>query len=178
MIHRTRPDGVGLQLVVTGRVLQVSLKPEIAGERGLPKRAVPSAPVTPAGLVGDFNLWRSRNKPGDRDQAVLVIARETLRRLQSEGWPVQPGDLGENLTVEGIPEAWYAAGRRFRVGREVEIELTEAAEPCKNLSLLPYVGEARVAEFVKATLGRRGWYARVHVAGTVCPDDEVVGLPR
>ncbi len=155
---------------VRGRVVRVSAKPETPGEPGLPKREVASATVTAAGVAGDFNGYRHRKKADDPAQAVLVVPVETLGALAAEGWPVAPGDLGENLTTQGVPYDALAIGRRYRAG-SVLIEISKVCEPCTTLHALPYVGEARGPEFVKTMVGRRGMYARVIEPGTVAPGD-------
>jgi MOSC domain-containing protein YiiM len=157
---------------VSGRVFELHRKAEVAGEHGLPKPSVSEAFVSRAGLVGDFNRFRHEEKKDDPAMAVLIVPRETLAGLAREGWPVRPGDLGENLTTEGIAYDAFVPGRRFRAG-EVVLEVSKACTPCDNLFLLPYVGPERGAEFLKVMLDRRGWYARVLREGRVRAGDRV-----
>lgn len=145
---------------MTGRLLRLSIKPETPGEFGLPKRAVPEFTVSPAGAEGDYNHYRTEQLPGDRDQALLLMTQNLLDTLRAEGWPVSPGDLGENLTLGGIPEASLSPGVRMHLGA-VEIEISKACDPCTELYSLPYIGQERGPAFVRALVGRRGWYARV-----------------
>jgi len=159
--------------IVRGRILELHRKPEVGGEHGLPKPSVPEARVTRAGLVGDFNRYRHEEKQDDPGMAVLVVPHETLEELGREGWPVRPGDLGENITTEGIAYDWFAPGRRFRAG-EVVFEVSKPCTPCDNLYLLPYVGPVRGPEFLKVMLDRRGWYARVLHEGRVRVGDPIV----
>lgn len=161
--------------LVPGRIHGVHVKPSTPGERGLPKRPVPSARVTTKGLEGDFNEYRTRKLGGDPDSAVLVVPLETLRGLEAEGWPVKPGHLGENLTTEGVPYEAFAPGSRWRVG-SVEIQVSRPCDPCTNLYLLPYVGDAKGPAFVKTMMGRRGWYARVLREGVVRVGDAVARM--
>ena len=145
---------------VTGRVLQVNVKPGTPGEYGLPKRAVPAIRIGVGGVEGDFNNWRTDHLPGDREQAVLLVTTDLLAQLREEGWPVDPGDLGENITLDGIPEAALGVGARLAIGGGV-LEISKPCDPCTRLYTLPYVGAERGPEFLRATAGRRGWYARV-----------------
>lgn len=158
--------------MANGRVVRVGVKRETPGERGLPKPSVPSAQVTPSGLEGDFNRYRHEEIHDDPDSAVLLMPCETLEEIARDGWPVSPGDFGENLTTAGVPYECLRAGRRVRVG-PVELVLTRPCDPCSNLYLLPYVGAERGPAFLKATLGRRGWYARVARGGPVRVGDRV-----
>jgi MOSC domain-containing protein YiiM len=160
-----------------GIVLRTSIKPRIPGQRGLPKPSVPALEVTPRGAVGDFNCYRAEQMPDDLDQALLLLTEEVLHGLQSEGWPVQPGDLGENLTLAGVPERMLAPGVRLRIA-DVLLEVSLACDPCTTLYALPYVGRERGPEFLRRLHGRRGWYARVLQPGLVTPGSPVVLLGR
>lgn len=157
---------------MSGRILQMSVKSKTPGQRGLPKRAVTHLEIQATGAVGDFNHYRTEELPGDLDQAVLVLTDEILTALGAEGWPVRPGDLGENLTLADIPEADLKPGVRLRLG-EVLLEISLACDPCTVLYALPYVGSGRGPEFIRALHGRRGWYSRVIRPGTVGPTTPV-----
>ncbi len=155
-------------MLASGVVRRVAVKPRLPGEPGLPKGAVPALRITPAGAEGDYNNYRTVELHGDPDQALLVVTEDLLGQLNREGWPVCPGDLGENLTLGGIPESELRAGVRLTSGA-VRIEITRPCDPCTELYTLPYVGPDRGAAFLKATAGRRGWYARVLAAGEIVP---------
>jgi len=146
------------------RILQLNLKPQTPGQPGLPKSSVPVLLVSLTGASGDFNAYRTRQLGGDPDQALLLLTTEIIQRLNAEGWPVLPGDLGENITLDGIPDAALRPGTRLR-NEELLIEVTRACDPCVNLYTLPYVGDEKGPAFLKATTGRRGWYARVLKGG-------------
>lgn len=161
-----------LSQAASGRIVGLHLKPREGRARGIPKHPVSRLGVTPEGVDGDFNRWRTEKASGDPDQAVLLLEEETLRALRAEGWPVRPGDLGENLLVAGLPAGALRAGARLRIG-EVVLELSKPAEPCVVLYSLPYVGIERGPAFVRALKGRRGWFARVVRGGTIRPDSQV-----
>lgn len=157
---------------MNGRVARVSVKPKTPGEHGLPKPAVSELAVSLTGAAGDHNHYRTTQKPGDTNQALLLLTDEVLAGLRAEGWPVEPGDLGENVTLEGVPEGALKPGVRLRLG-EVVAEVTLACDPCNETYVLPYVGEEKGPAFVKTLLGRRGWYARVLMEGSIRPGDPV-----
>jgi MOSC domain-containing protein YiiM len=151
---------------VLGRIAQLHLKPREGRARGLPKRLVPQLSITPAGVDGDFNRWRTEEAGGDPDQAVLLLTEEILTQLRAEGWPVQPGHLGENLTLADLPPDALQPGARVHVG-EVVLEVSKPCDPCTVLYGLPYVGIERGPAFLRTLHGRRGWFARVLHGGTV-----------
>ncbi len=155
-----------------GVVLQLNRKSQTPGERGLPKLPVAEAGVSRAGVEGDYNVYRHDTARDDPAMAVLIMPYEMLEQFRAEGWPVRPGDMGENITSRGIPYDDFAPGRRFRVGPAV-LEVTKACTPCDNLFLLPYVGSERGPAFLRAALDRRGWYAKVVVEGRVRTGDPI-----
>lgn len=155
-----------------GRVVGLHRKPEVPGERGLPKRPVPTIDVRSEGVDGDYNRWRQTERHGDPDYALLLLPAETIEELNREGWPIRPGDLGENITTRGIPYSDLGPPHRFRFG-EMTAEASKACAPCDNLYLLPYVGREKGPEFLRTTVGRRGWYARVVAPGTVKVGDPI-----
>ncbi|MCI4348297.1 MAG: MOSC domain-containing protein [Thermoplasmata archaeon] len=155
-----------------GRVRSLHRKPETSGEHGLPKPSVAEIDIASGGVRQDFNRFRHEELHDRPDQAILLMAVEMIRALNAEGWPVQEGDLGENVTTEGIPYGEFHPGDCFRVGAAV-LEVSKACTPCTNLELLPYVGISKGPSFIKTMLDRRGWYASVIQEGRVQAGDMV-----
>jgi MOSC domain-containing protein YiiM len=149
-----------------GRVVQLNLKPKERRARGLPKRAVSELSITRDGVDGDYNRWRTEKAGGDPDQAVLLLSEEIMAGLREEGWPVQPGELGENVTLAGLPAQALQVGAIVHLGDAV-LEVSKACDPCTVLYNLPYVGLERGPEFLRTMHGRRGWFARVLRGGVV-----------
>ena len=149
-----------------GRVVQLHLKPREGRARGLPKRTVTQLTITPNGVEGDFNRWRTEEANGDPDQAVLLLSQEILLALREEGWPVQAGELGENITLADLPPDALQRGVRVKLAGVV-LEVSKACDPCTLLFTLPYVGVKRGPEFLRTMMGRRGWFARVVQGGIV-----------
>ena len=145
---------------VSGRIVRLQRKPREGRSRGIPKRAVDELVITAEGVEGDFNRWRTEKAAGDPDQAVLLLSEEVLAELNAEGWPVGPGDLGENLLLAGLPADALTPGARVRAG-EVELEVSKRCDPCVVLYGLSYIGQERGPAFVRTLRGRRGWFARV-----------------
>jgi MOSC domain-containing protein YiiM len=112
--------------MMQGRVVQVHRKPKLGRERGIPKQVVPALTLTLEGVEGDFNRWRTEKAGGDPDQAVLLLSDEILAELRAEGWPVQRGELGENLTMAELcstrshTSAWIAGPASFEPCKDAE----------------------------------------------------------
>ena len=160
-----------------GDIYQISIKEENLGSHGLPKRSIDNVRILKEGLEGDFNVYRHEILNDDPDSAVLLMPLETIAELNKEGWPIKPGDIGENITTSGIPYSELAPAKTLRIGNEVVLQISRACTPCDNLYLLPYVGDKKGPNFLKVMLGRRGWYARVLQEGTVRKGDEIKESP-
>jgi MOSC domain-containing protein YiiM len=153
---------------MTGRIVQINVSPG-----GVPKRPVPRARVTRAGLEGDAH--RDTEHHGGPDRALCLFSLERIEALQAEGHPVEPGALGENLTIAGLDWARVQPEDFFRLGEDVLVQITRFTSPCWNVR----------ASFLDGTYSRvsekrhPGWsrvYARVLVPGEIAAGDGVERL--
>jgi len=109
-----------------GRVLQVN----VSGG-GVPKTPIDRAWVSTLGVEGDAHHDYSVH--GGPHQAVCLFGIEAIERLQSEGHPVEPGSVGENLTTTGIEWSLLPVGTRARIGSgTLELEVASSTTPCKT----------------------------------------------
>ncbi|HEV2449224.1 MAG TPA: MOSC domain-containing protein [Thermoplasmata archaeon] len=139
----------------------------------MPKPSVEEIEIGPNGVVGDFNRYRHERLADEPTSAILLMPLETLQQLESEGWPVRSGDLGENVTTTGLGYESMRPGAELELG-SVALTVVRPCDPCTNLYLLPYVGNERGPEFLRVMNHRRGWYARVVRPGRVRRGDPIV----
>jgi MOSC domain-containing protein YiiM len=153
---------------MTGRIVQINVSPG-----GVPKRSVPRARVMRSGIEGDAH--RNTERHGGPDRALCLFSLEQIETLQAEGHPVEPGALGENLTIAGLDWPRVQPEDVFRLGTEVLVQVTRFTSPCRNVR----------AAFVDGTYARvsqqrhPGWsrvYARVLVPGEIAAGDPVARL--
>ncbi len=128
------------------------------------RREFRKVPRETARLIEDFGLEGDRHA-GRPDRQVSVLNLETIQELRGRGILVDPGDLGENLTVEGIAVMELPDGARLRVG-ETELEIVGGRPSCRELLQVH-------PDALKAMVGRTGKMARVVKGGTVRPGDVV-----
>jgi hypothetical protein len=149
----------------------------IAAELRASSKPVPSVKLSLGGVTGDFSPWRAMGHNYD----FLLLPRETLRELNKAGWHVQPGDLQENISVQGISFQHFTLGRRLRVGsaeiiltgrRNMDNLLTYEHGAADNLRRLPFV-ERRWTEFQDAVRDRLGFFAQASRAGVVRKGDSI-----
>lgn len=157
---------------MTGSIVQINISPG-----GIPKRAIPEASVTSAGISGDS--WAHPRIHGGPNQALLLIGIEAIEHLRSFGYPLFYGALGENLTVAGLDRTRMRAGQRFRAGGAL-LELTKLREPCATLDEYG-IGIQRLMfdKFVNdgdvnsPKWGLGGFYARVIEPGVIRVHDTI-----
>jgi MOSC domain-containing protein YiiM len=153
---------------MTGRIVQINVSPG-----GVPKRPVPKARVTRLGIDGDAH--RDTEHHGGPDRALCLFSIEQIEALQAEGQPIEPGALGENLTLAGLDWARVQPDDFFRLGEEVLVQITRFTSPCMNVRAAFLDGAySRVSQ--KRHPGWSRVYARVLVPGEIAAGDPVERL--
>jgi MOSC domain-containing protein YiiM len=99
-----------------------------------------------------------------KKRQVLFASAEHLRSVG-----VEPGQIRENLTVEGADVQRWPIGQRVRVGAEAEFEITEVCEPCHKMDALRPGLRAELDD-------KRGMLARVVRGGSISAGDDVTLL--
>lgn len=112
---------------MVGRVRQINVS-----DGGAPKLPVPVAAVGFQGVEGDRQ--RDTKHHGGPDRAVCVFSWEVIERLRAEGHPIKPGDVGENLTVDGVAWERVRPGSRLAFEGGVELQVTKFTEPCSTIA--------------------------------------------
>jgi MOSC domain-containing protein YiiM len=127
-----------------------------------------------SGLVGD-EIGDHRHHGGD-GQAVYAYAREELDEWESVlGRPLDNGAFGENLTTSGLVVSDAVIGERWRVGEQVELQVTGPRIPCNTF-------RAHIAErgwlrtFTLAA--KSGAYLSVRTPGPVHAGDDITVVHR
>lgn len=148
---------------------------------------LPSAEITllaGLGVAGDAHMGttvkhRSRvardpNQPNLRQ--VHLVASELLAELAQRGMPVQPGQVGENVTTVGIDLIGLPTGALLHLGAEAVVEITGLRNPCHQLEGI-YTGlmAAVLDRAPDGSLIRKlGIMGIVRVGGVLRPGDAIV----
>jgi MOSC domain-containing protein YiiM len=149
----------------TGRIVQLSVSPG-----GVPKRPVEAARVTGLGLEGDGH--RDREHHGGPERAVCLFPMEAIRALMTEGHPLAPGAIGENVTTEGLDWRLVVPGVRLLLGECVWLQVTRYTSPCVTIAPLFVGGDySRVSQ--KHHPGWSRVYAQVLAEGRVRAGDAI-----
>ncbi|TPG32835.1 MOSC and FAD-binding oxidoreductase domain-containing protein [Mycolicibacterium hodleri] len=111
---------------------------------------------------------------GGENRAVLVYQLESYRHWAQvfDRNDLLPGLLGENLTVDGLPDDEVCIGDRYRIGQAV-FEVTQPRVTCYRAGMR--IGEPRMAALL-VSHGRPGFYCRVITEGEVEAGQEIVKI--
>jgi len=112
---------------------------------------------------------------------VHLIHEELHSELRAQGFRVDPGVMGENVTTRGLALLDLPTGTRLRLGAEAIVEVTGLRNPCSQLDGFQQGLMAAVLDRdANGQLVRRsGVMAVVLAGGEVEPGDRIaVELPR
>ncbi len=145
----------------TGRVIALCIS-----SGGIPKRPLPEVQVVMTGFLRDGHAHEKHNRP---DRALSLLDVEILDQLRDEGFDLQPGMLGENLTAVGLLVQDLPSRTLLMIG-EVVLRLEQPRQPC-------YVLDAIDVRLKDILVGRCGYMASVVRCGKLKPGMEIVTLP-
>ena len=111
---------------------------------------------------------------GGENRAVLVYQIESYRHWASEfnRDDLLPGYLGENFTVDGLPDDEVCIGDRYQIGEAI-FEVTQPRVTCYRAGMR--IGEPRMAALL-VSHRRPGFYCRVIAEGEVEAGQEIVKI--
>jgi MOSC domain-containing protein YiiM len=165
----------------TGRILSVNVGMARGFEyHGHPARsAIWKSPVPGRIIARGVNLdgddQADRKAHGGPDKAIYAYAVEDAQWWEPEiGRSLAYGELGENLTIEGIELNDALVGERWGIGTTV-LEVSEPRIPCWRLGVRMNdpMFPRRFAEAM-----RPGTYLRIVVEGSVGAGDEIRMIER
>jgi MOSC domain-containing protein YiiM len=132
---------------MSARVISLQIRTE---KHGAPTAVAEVVGRVGGGLEGDVHALRS-------SRAVLVVDRATLDALR-----LRPGDLREEITIEGIPDVTnLPLDSELRIGG-VTLRVNGPCEPCTHIGELLGVPDREA--FRQSLLGRRGALCSVAAA--------------
>lgn len=107
---------------------------------------------------------------------VHLLQAELFDELVERGFPVFPGDLGENITTRGVDLLALPAGTRLRLGAQAEVELTGLRNPCTQMDAFQPGLMAAVLDrdATGRILRKSGVMAVVRRGGVVATSDTIV----
>jgi MOSC domain-containing protein YiiM len=112
---------------------------------------------------------------------VHLIHAELHEELRTAGFGVTAGQMGENITTQGVDVLGLPVGARLHLGAEAVVEVTGLRNPCAQLDRIqPGLMAATLSRDEHGNLIRKAGIMGIVVAGgEVRPGDPIrVELPR
>jgi MOSC domain-containing protein YiiM len=116
------------------------------------------------GLEGDAHA-------GDWHRQVSFLASESIARTRDQGLNVDFGDFAENIATEGIDWLDVPVGTVLRLGREVEVEITQIGKECHNKCAIYY----KAGDCI---MPKEGVFGKVLKEGVVQVGDEIIFISK
>jgi MOSC domain-containing protein YiiM len=110
------------------------------------------------GIEGDV-----KGTSGSRQ--LNIMRAETLQDLAAEGLHTKPGQLGEQIVIEGVERNLFVEGTRFQIGDAI-IEVGIPRTGCDRFEHIQSTSK-------KSVQGRLGVLARVITGGEIAVGDAV-----
>lgn len=162
---RTHDNGIVADVLATfvGRPRPIGETRGRVVESAIGKARVEAATIE----LGETNLAGDRQADlrvhGGPDKAVYVYPSEHLAAWQADGFAVEAGGLGENLSLAGVTERDALLGDVWRWG-DALVQVSQPRAPCFKLAI--HAGRKDIGPRMIET-GRSGWYLRVLQPGIV-----------
>jgi len=137
----------------------------ISERKGVAKKPIPRAELDMNGITVDAHA-------GDWHRQISLLGTPSIRRFESRmSRSINPGEFGENLTVDGIDLNEVSVLDHFRIGG-VDLEITQIGKTCHGDDC------AIFREVGKCVMPKEGLFARVISPGVIEAGQEMQYLPR
>lgn len=129
-----------------------------------------------AGVLVQHRSRVARDPSQPNLRQVHLIGEELFADLGAAGFPVAPGQLGENVTTRGVDLLGLPAGTVLRLGPAAVLEVTGLRNPCRQIDdfqdgLLRQVVDRDAAGNI---VRKAGVMSIVLVGGPVRPGDAII----
>ena len=130
------------------------------------KKGTKKTSVAEVVIKKDFGVVGDAHADCATHRQVSLLAIESIDKMRVKGYDLQPGDVAENITTQGINLASLPIGSRFNVGKEVVLEMTQIGKECHAAcAIRQQVGDC--------IMPREGIFAKVVRGGRVMPGDVI-----
>ncbi len=127
-------------------------------------------PLNSANLVSGYGIEGDR-KGGNPKRNLNLMSFETLGALRKEGFSTQPGQMGEQIVVQGMELGKLTEGDRLQIGDQACVEVVSHRTGCQRFEQIQ-------GKSPKLAAGRMGVMANVVTGGRVAVGDPVTLLSK
>jgi len=130
------------------------------------KKGTKKTPVAEVIIKEEYGVVGDAHADCTTHRQVSLLAIESIDKMRSKGFDLNPGDFAENITTKGINLASLPIGTLFNVGQEVILEMTQIGKECHAAcAIRQQVGDC--------IMPREGVFAKVIRGGRVRPGDTI-----
>jgi MOSC domain-containing protein YiiM len=133
-----------------------------------------------AGLTVKHRSRVARDPSQPNLRQVHLLHAELFEELLAAGFAIEPGDLGENITTQGVDLLALPTGTLLHVGRQAVLKVTGLRNPCSQIDHFRQGLTAAVLDRDAAgqLVRKAGVMSVVLAGGEVTPGDAIqVELP-
>ncbi len=128
-----------------------------------------------AGTTVKHRYQAAREPDAPNLRQVHLIHAELFEELNARGFSIEAGQMGENLTTEGLDILSLPRGTRLKLGPDAVIELTGLRSPCSLLERIQKgLKEATLERSPTGLVRKAGVMAIVLASGNVSAGDAIV----
>ncbi|MCK5126072.1 MAG: MOSC domain-containing protein [candidate division Zixibacteria bacterium] len=139
----------------SGTIYKIS----VSASKGTKKKNTSAAMmIADSGIEGDAHAGSERQ--------VSLLPFESFSKLDNDTLVISPGDFAENITTQGLDFSGVALGKRLRIGKAIELEITQIGKECHHgCEIRKIVGDC--------IMPREGIFARVINGGDFKTGDTI-----
>jgi MOSC domain-containing protein YiiM len=139
------------------KVTSIVYKPEDSGAD--PEDQYVRIPLSSALLVTGHGL-EGDSKGGHPKRQLNIMSAEAVKTLSEDGFKTLPGQLGEQITIQGLDMSRLNKGDRLQIGETARVEIVSHRTGCERFERIQGKSPRQAA-------GRLGVMARVVVGGPI-----------
>lgn len=141
-----------------GKIVSIN----ISDRKGVRKR-----PVEEVILKAEYGIEGDAHASSEWHRQISLLAIESIRKMQTLGLDVKPGDFAENITTEGIDLLSLPIGTHMTIGKEIEVEVSQIGKECHTRCAIYY-------QAGDCVMPKEGIFVRVLKGGKIRIGDEIV----
>lgn len=139
----------------TGKIHKISIAPQ----KGIKKTNIDKVVLKKNfGIIGDGHAGSHRQ--------VSLLPFESFDKVKNDIVKINPGDFAENITTIGIDFKNIFIGKKIKLGKSVELEITQIGKECHHGC---YIRQA-VGDCI---MPREGVFAKVIIGGDMSVGDPI-----
>lgn len=144
-------------------IISIAYQPEASQ---LEDKKFNRVPVASVELIAGHGIKGDRKAGRNPKRHINIVSMNTVETLHELGFQVSPGELGEQLVVDGVDVMSPPIGTQIQLGDSAIIELTMERTSCAWLEVIH--GQSK-----DDATGQLGMLATVITSGTIHIGDDI-----